>query len=102
MSHKTSDYCMRPWYEPFEPLDELPEERIITAGEVDSLVVKRSPGHAEFCRFRAESSHQFLTGRASVLRGAFEIIAVGRGRVRHVPPMPYLPVTVRDAQEASG
>jgi hypothetical protein len=34
----------RPWY---EPLDELPEERIITAGEVDTLVVDRPTGYAE-------------------------------------------------------
>jgi hypothetical protein len=34
----------RPWY---EPMDELPEERIITAGEVDTLVVERPAGHAE-------------------------------------------------------
>jgi hypothetical protein len=31
----------RPWY---EPLDELPEERIITAEEVDTLVVERPIG----------------------------------------------------------
>jgi len=29
-----------PWY---EPLDELPEEQIITAGEVETLVVERPP-----------------------------------------------------------
>lgn len=34
----------RPWY---EPLDELPEERIITAGEVDTLVVERPSGRAD-------------------------------------------------------
>jgi hypothetical protein len=34
----------RPWY---EPLDELPEERIISVGEVDTLVVERPAGHAE-------------------------------------------------------
>jgi hypothetical protein len=34
-----------PWY---EPLDELPEERIITAGEIETLVVERPPaGRAE-------------------------------------------------------
>jgi hypothetical protein len=34
----------RPWY---EPLDELPEERIITAGEVETLVVEGPNGRAE-------------------------------------------------------
>lgn len=34
----------RPWY---EPLDELPEERIIAAGEVDTLVVERPTGRTE-------------------------------------------------------
>ena len=34
----------RPWY---EPLDELPEERIITAGEVDTLVVERPSGRVD-------------------------------------------------------
>jgi hypothetical protein len=34
----------RPWY---EPLDKLPEEQIITAGEVDTLVVERPSGRAE-------------------------------------------------------
>jgi hypothetical protein len=34
----------RPWY---EPLDKLPEERIITAGEVDTLLVERSTGRAD-------------------------------------------------------
>ena len=31
----------------YEPLEELPEERIISAGEVDTLVVERPAGHAE-------------------------------------------------------
>jgi hypothetical protein len=31
----------RPWY---EPMDQLPEERIITAGDVDTLVVERPSG----------------------------------------------------------
>src|SRR5262249_19567481 len=34
----------RPWY---EPLDEMPEERIITAEELDTLVVERPGGHPE-------------------------------------------------------
>ena len=34
----------RPWY---EPLDELPEEQIISAGEVDTLVVEGPDGRAE-------------------------------------------------------
>jgi hypothetical protein len=34
----------RPWY---EPLDELPTERIITEGDVDTLVVERPSGRPE-------------------------------------------------------
>lgn len=34
----------RPWY---EPLDELPKERIITVGDVDTLVVERPSGRPE-------------------------------------------------------
>jgi hypothetical protein len=34
----------RPWY---EPLDELPEERIITSGEVDTLVVDKPAGRSD-------------------------------------------------------
>jgi hypothetical protein len=34
----------RPWY---EPLDELPQERIITAEDVDTLVVERPSGRPE-------------------------------------------------------
>jgi hypothetical protein len=34
----------RPWY---EPLDKLPEDRIISAEEVDTLVVERPPKHSE-------------------------------------------------------
>ena len=51
----------------YEPLEELPEERIISAGEVDTLVVERPAGHAEvcFCHCGAQSRRQFLTGHAS-------------------------------------
>src|SRR5215472_8033696 len=34
----------RPWY---EPLDKLPEERIISAEDVDTLVVERPTGHPQ-------------------------------------------------------
>lgn len=34
----------RPWY---EPLDELPEDRIISAGEIDTVVVERPSPRAD-------------------------------------------------------
>jgi hypothetical protein len=50
----------RPWY---EPLDELPEERVITEGEVDTLVVEWSTGRAEAASTSA--GRRAVAGRGS-------------------------------------